>query len=357
VGTDGQILVACSTSPNGLCWAASAAGSDATPTVAGVVKGYYTADSTALGCNALLTGSTSGLGGQCSVAIGSNALRLSASSGNVAVGYNALCLVNVGQENVALGLNALCALTGGTYNVSIGSFSGRCSTSGNCNVLIGYDVQKPSPTDSCVLAIGWGSSANQVWLRGSSDQSVQFGRSLKDFFGSKGTDGQVLVSSSLLPIWSKISSINADPNYGYFLSEVDQSPTTVNVGKAVTLGTTVVAVNSSIAGTSAIVADIDGVYELQITAQLQSTSTGGFVEIWAVVNGTAVLGSNTKVSVPAANQPELLTKNYVLSLASGDTVQFFWASNSLNMRLKALASTMGGPSIPSVSVTMVPVGA
>jgi hypothetical protein len=41
----------------------------------------------------------------------------------------------------------------------------------------------------------------------------------------------------------------------------------------------------------------------------------------------------------------------------GDNVQLFWASGDSNMKLISRGSSYGGPSIPSMIVTIVPVGA
>ena len=63
------------------------------------------------------------------------------------------------------------------------------------------------------------------------------------------------------------------------------------------------------------------------------------------------------VLYPAANEEEVAALNIVETFTAGQNIQVYWASDNINMTLASLASTMGGPAIPSVIVTVVPVGA
>jgi hypothetical protein len=84
VGTNGQVLVACSTAATGLCWITASLG-PATPSTFGTVIGCTDVSNAALGCNALL----------------SNTIG----TGNVAIGINSLRCNTVGINNVAIGHN------------------------------------------------------------------------------------------------------------------------------------------------------------------------------------------------------------------------------------------------------------
>jgi hypothetical protein len=189
VGTDGQILYACSTAANGLCWAAAPGGSSpATPTVAGVLEGYscgvdenisvgfgsmplvdpasggcrntslgvcalsnltFGSGNVAIGSQTLFCATNSGN----SIAIGNCALRSSTFSGNVAIGNRAACTVTTGDNNVAIGSGAMQNATTPSLSIAIGcramqfgSGSGNmgfglqalCKVSGNNNIGLGY---------------------------------------------------------------------------------------------------------------------------------------------------------------------------------------------------------------------------
>jgi hypothetical protein len=85
VGTNGQILYACSTATSGLCWAAAPSGaSPATPTVAGILEG-------------------------CSCSVNSI----------ISVGYNALLGLTTGTCNTSIGVDSSCSLADGTRNVAV----------------------------------------------------------------------------------------------------------------------------------------------------------------------------------------------------------------------------------------------
>jgi hypothetical protein len=142
VGTDGQVLSACSTAATGLCWTALAT---ATPIAFGTVLGCTNATNSALGCNALLN--------------------------------------NTGTNNVAIGLNAGCSITTGCFNVAIGS-----------------SASVASPTGSCQLALGYTSACN--WLTGDSSKHIQPGAGIRDCAGNLGTSGQVLSSTGTALLWS-----------------------------------------------------------------------------------------------------------------------------------------------------------
>lgn len=222
VGTDGQILYACSTAASGLCWAAL---TRATPSVFGVVKGQ-TNDvvtlNTALGDFALNTSLT----GERNTAMGFGSLfSLTSGSRNSSVGQSSLAGVTTGSDNAALGYATLGVASGsnntavgstssqnitGNCNVSVGSCSLFNATSGSSNVVVGFGAgcsittgsqniaigplaQVASNTGSCQLAIGFSATCN--WLTGNSTRAIKPGAGIMDCSGSCGTLGQVLTST------------------------------------------------------------------------------------------------------------------------------------------------------------------
>ena len=220
VGTDGQVLVACSSTATGLAWGSGAA----TPLVLGTVLGCTTTAnySTALGFCALRCTTASGF---FNVAVGSCSMWSNTTGGgNVAIGYQAAtygstadfcCNVFLGQlsghfagclgttvtDNTAVGLRSLMCLTGGgRCNVAIGRSAGENQTLGDRNVLVGPNVSALNTTGSCQLAIGFANGSN--WLTGDSSKNIRPGAGIVDCTGSTGASGQVLCSTGTAIRWT-----------------------------------------------------------------------------------------------------------------------------------------------------------
>ena len=174
---------------------------------------------------------------------------------------------------------------------------------------------------------------------------------------SDGTAGQVLSTDGAGNLdWASPQVNIPQPDYGNFYSDNTQQPQALITGQPVTLNQTVAANNFQIIDGSKVTTSSAGVYNLQFSIQLISTNQGGDVEIWLAKNGVAVDESNTVFHTKNANEAEFAALNYVETLASGDYLQLIWATDNLDMTLAATASTMGGPNIPSVILTIVPVG-
>jgi hypothetical protein len=138
---------------NAICWGAAGGGggSPATPTVAGIVLGCTTTYNTALGCNAL----ASGTGTEYNTAIGAYALCSAASSScyNTAIGAYALCSAAGGNYNTAVGVRALCS-NDGEYNTAIGIDALCSNTSGSSNVASGAGALQSNNTGLSNAAFG-----------------------------------------------------------------------------------------------------------------------------------------------------------------------------------------------------------
>jgi hypothetical protein len=234
VGTNGQVLVACSTSASGLCWA-DAPLPDATPVIAGIVKGctenallntflgcQTTAASpsgtgnTAIGYNSGLSlssgGSNTAVGalslvsndsGSSNSAFGTNALTANVSGlSNTAVGVNALVGTTAATGNTAVGTGSLAGNTLGCFNTAIGCNAGSTLVgASNRNVILGSNVEPLATTGSCQLAIGFDSGCN--WLTGNSTKAIKPGAGIIDCANSCGTNRQALVSNGANAVcWS-----------------------------------------------------------------------------------------------------------------------------------------------------------
>ena len=240
VGTNGQILFACSTAATGLCWAPAPSVPNATPILRGILFGCTASSNaalgefalksvtsgqsnTAVGYNAMCalttaTGSTaigdsaaSNATGCQNLAVGAGSLFNNATGNfNTAVGYYSM-IFSSGSSNSGLGHNSLRTVSG-TSNVGVGINAGNLLTSGNSNVIIGPNVQATSATGSCQLALGFDNGQN--WLTGDSTKAIRPGAGIIDCAGSCGTAGQALFSTGTNAIcWQAIPQ--ACPNtYG-----------------------------------------------------------------------------------------------------------------------------------------------
>jgi hypothetical protein len=150
-GTAGQVLA--SNGSNAVCWISIINPTNATPTVAGIVKGCTNdADcNVSLGGEALLSVTTGGVGntatgfkalttvttGSNNTAVGICALRANTTSGLTAFGAFALCSNTTGTGNVAVGTLAIGANTTGVNNVAVGNCALRGALSNN-NTAVGH---------------------------------------------------------------------------------------------------------------------------------------------------------------------------------------------------------------------------
>jgi hypothetical protein len=195
VGTDGQLLYACSVSATGLCWAAAPSVAQATPTVLGTMKGRLTTNDTGLGCNVLQcsTGGNNvaiGLSALCNLGSTFSGLRRQ----NTAVGALSLCRATEGYGNVAVGYGSGCCVGTGANNVFIGNSTGVGVINGQNNIFIGNGASPGSDASGCLI-LGYCSGTAYNWLTGDTNLAIKPGAGIIDCAGSCGTAGQVLMSN------------------------------------------------------------------------------------------------------------------------------------------------------------------
>lgn len=151
--------------------------------------------------------------------------------------------------------------------------------------------------------------------------------------------------------------------YGAFSSNQDQT-TTANTATLMTLNTTDFSNGVSIASSKITVATA-GIYNLQFSAQLESTDVAPQdIFIWLRQGndgGTSadITGSAGKVGVPARKTPadpfhSIIGWNYFLSMAANDYVQIWWSTSSANVSIQyyPASGTPTKPSTQSVVATM-----
>jgi hypothetical protein len=156
-------------------------------------------------------------------------------------------------------------------------------------------------------------------------------------------------------------NINYTKTFGSFTSNATQ--TNSNVGNAVymTLNNDEGSNGVSIVSNSQITVARTGRYNLQFSAQLEKTDSGtDQVEIWLTKNGSAVANSATQLELAGNGAKAVAAWNWVDNVTSANTYyQIAWGSSDANVQLTAIpsANTLSGVNVPSLIVTVVPVGA
>jgi hypothetical protein len=151
--------------------------------------------------------------------------------------------------------------------------------------------------------------------------------------------------------------------YGAFSSNQDQT-TTANTATLMTLNTTDFANGVSITS-SKITVENAGIYNLQFSVQLESTSNAPQdVYIWLRQGndgGTSadITGSTGLVGMPARKDPadpfhDIKGWNYFVSMAENDYIQIYWSTTSANVSIQFYAASASPtkPSTQSVVATL-----
>ena len=150
------------------------------------------------------------------------------------------------------------------------------------------------------------------------------------------------------------------PRYGAFYSNATQSNPISNGAMAMTFNNTISANGVSITTNSQLTIAKTGIYNIQFSAQCTKTTSGSdYIEIWLAKNGNSVAWTNKRLPLAGSNVLAVASWNFIESLATTDYVQIMWASPDTDVKLiKVDASTTSANiDIPSVTVTVTPVGA
>jgi hypothetical protein len=145
--------------------------------------------------------------------------------------------------------------------------------------------------------------------------------------------------------------------YGAFSDNTDQTATTINVEKLVTISTADVVRGFTLGSGSKIIPAYDGLYNMQWSFQLANDDSGEVdVWIWPKVNGTAVPNTAGRVTVASKHGSVkghlIAIWNVFLALDAGDEVQLFWETTDLDCIIETIAAGTYHPAAPSVIVTI-----
>jgi hypothetical protein len=142
--------------------------------------------------------------------------------------------------------------------------------------------------------------------------------------------------------------------YGSFYDTTTQTATVINTAKAITFNTTSLSKGVYLGSpTSRVYVDTEGIYNYQISIQLDKTS-GGTAEfyIWFRLNGVDVTDSASQIRVQGNNGEIFSALNYLFDLKAGDYVEIMFSVTDLSVELLAVAATAPVPGIPSIILTV-----
>jgi hypothetical protein len=142
--------------------------------------------------------------------------------------------------------------------------------------------------------------------------------------------------------------------YGSFYDTTTQTATVINTATTITFNTTSLSKGVYLGSpTSRVYVDTEGIYNYQISIQLDKTS-GGTAEfyIWFRLNGVDVTDSASQIRVQGNNAEIFSALNYLFDLKAGDYVELMFSVTSLSVELLAVAAAAPVPGIPSIILTV-----
>lgn len=168
--------------------------------------------------------------------------------------------------------------------------------------------------------------------------------------------GNVTAGNLLIPTGNIIYT----PRHGAFYSNIDQTNPVANTARAMTFNNTFTANGVSVVSNSRLTIAKPGVYNIQFSAQLTKTGGGtSVVDIWLNKDGSPVDWTNTIIYVSSGN-PKVAAWNFVENVTVANTYfEIMWNSTDTLIVLEASGANTSPtrPGIPSVIVTVTPVGA
>ena len=263
------------------------------------------------------------------IAIGSNAASITQGSNAIAIGRSA------GQN------------TQGNNSVAIGAFAGTSAQAGNSIIINATGTDLPSVNSGFYVAPVRNDVANvgQVVFYNTSSKEVTYGNTIS-------VSGNITAANFIGNL--------ATPTYGSFFDTTTQ--TNSNVGNAIPISYNTTDINNGVTvtngGNTQITISDTGIYNIQFSLQLAKTSGGANdIYIWLDKNGTAVANSATNLYLTGNNNKEVAAWNFVVNATAGDYYRLMWLSSSADVQISALAAAGAVPAVPSVILTVVPVGA
>ena len=145
-------------------------------------------------------------------------------------------------------------------------------------------------------------------------------------------------------------TIEQQQYYGVFVKSTDQSPAAINTEYLLTFDSTEISNGVTIGTpTSRIVVPESGLYRLDATIQLTSTSSSSKnIWIWFKKNGTAIPNSSRLVTSDLNNGYIPMALMEPVSLAANDYIEIAFAADSTAVTVDSVAATAFAPASPAI---------
>lgn len=161
----------------------------------------------------------------------------------------------------------------------------------------------------------------------------------------------------LVPV-SNAAEADSAP-YGVFQDSTDQTAANTTTAYAITLNTTDYSNGIYVSNSSRINVRNYGVYNIQFSIQFKNTTNDSQdVDIWFRKNGSDIVGSNSRFSLPArksSGDPSHLiaAMNYILEMNANDYVQVMWRVTDIGVSIEQYPTSTSPtrPAIPSAIIT------
>ncbi|MNO63650.1 hypothetical protein D3C76_543590 [compost metagenome] len=142
--------------------------------------------------------------------------------------------------------------------------------------------------------------------------------------------------------------------YGQFTKTTDQVPSAINTANAITWDSTTIANGVSIGvPSSRIVATNAGLYKFSASFQLTSSSASvKNIWFWFRKNGVDVASSSLITSIDSATAIRTPSRSQFFSMAAGDYIELFWASDSTAVTLDNIPATAFAPAAPAAQLSV-----
>ena len=145
--------------------------------------------------------------------------------------------------------------------------------------------------------------------------------------------------------------------YGAFSDFNNQTAAAINTGYPMTLGTTDLSNQVTVVSGSRVTIANTGIYNIQWSAQfINNNANEKDVFIWLRKNGTNVVGSSGRISVPKTHggiDGHIVPSwNFLLDAVAADYYEFVWSTNSTDVSIATLAAGSPQPSTASIVLTV-----
>jgi len=175
-----------------------------------------------------------------------------------------------------------------------------------------------------------------------------------------GSDGNLTLPANCTIKNTSGTVYKVAPTYGSFYSNITQTNTSVGDAIAISYNVTDLSNGVSITGAGATEIRIAaaGVYNIQFSLQVRKTDSGAdTIYVWLDKNGNTVDNSATNLNLVGSGAAEVAAWNFVVNAAANDYYRLMWMSTDSHVEIVTVTAGAVVPAIPSVILTVVPVGA